>query len=85
MNSQKRSELIRLEAKLYKSYRVSFFCAFLILMVMILFVMFSLISGQPVDQKAVAEAGTPFLMLMLLIGIICNFFHAGVKAKLTSL
>lgn len=85
MSSKKRSELIRLEAKLYKSYRVSFFCAFLILLVMVIFVMFSLISGQPVDQEAVAQGGTPFLVLMILIGLIFQFFHKGVKAKLASL
>lgn len=84
MNNQK-AHLIKVEAQLRKAYRSAFFCGVLIVMAMVAIVMVSMIAGQPVDQKAVAEGWTPLIILMAAISGICQFFHSGVKAKIKSL
>lgn len=77
--------LIKLEKKLRKAKRSSFFCGALVLMVMMAFVIVSKIGGVPVDQEAVATAGTPIVILIALITGLCSFFHSIVKAKLRRL
>ena len=80
-----KAELIKLEMKLRKAYRSAFFCGVLVLVAMVAIVMVSMIGGQPVDQKAVAEGWTPLIMLLAAIAGICQFFHGGVKAKIKKL
>jgi cytochrome bd-type quinol oxidase subunit 2 len=78
-------ELIKLEVKLRKAYRSAFFCGVLVVMAMVSIVMVSMIAGQPVDQKAVAQDWTPLIMLMAVIAGSCQFLHAGVKDKIRKL
>lgn len=78
-------ELIKLEMKLRKAYRRAFFCGVLVVAAMMTIVMVSMIAGQPVNQKAVAEAWAPLIILMAAIAGICQFFHAGVKDKIKKL
>ncbi|MBD8483921.1 hypothetical protein [Pseudomonas coleopterorum] len=80
-----KAELIKLEIKLRKAYRSAFFCGVLVVMAAVAIVMVSLIAGQPVDQKAVAQDWTPLIMLMAFIAGSCHFFHAGVKEKIRKL
>lgn len=80
-----KAELIKLELKLRKAYRRAFLCGVLIVCAMVAIVMVSMIAGQPVDQKALAEGWTPLIILMAAIAGICQFFHAGVKGKIKKL
>lgn len=83
--NQEKAHLIEVAAKLRKASRSAFFCCALIITAMMGIVMLSILAGQPVDQKKVAEDWTPLIMLMAAIYGICQFFHAGVKAKLKKL
>lgn len=78
-------QLTKLKVKLRKAYRSAFFCGVLVVMAMMATVMLSMIAGQPVDQKAVAEGWTPLIILMATICAVCQFFHAVVKDKLKRL
>lgn len=77
--------LINNEKKLRKAKRTAFFCTVLMLMATIAFVMLSEIGGQPTDQKAIAAAVTPFLILMAVVIFILNYFHSSVKEKIKRL
>ena len=79
------AELTKVAIKLRKAYRSAFFCGVLVIMAMMAVVMLSLLGGQPVDQKAIAEGGAPLAMLMAGIAGVCHMFHSHVTAKLKSM
>lgn len=83
--SREKAHLMKVEAQLRKAYRSAFFCGVLAVMAMMAIVMMSILAGEPVDQKSVAEAWAPLIIFMAAIAGICQFFHAGVKAKIKNL
>lgn len=77
--------LIKRKANWRKGYRSAFFCTVLVVMAMMLMVMLAILANQPVDQKAVAQAWAPLIVLLAAITGICHFFHGVVEAKLKAL
>lgn len=80
-----RTYLIKRKANWRKGYRSAFFCGVLVVMAMMVTVMLAMLANQPVDQKAVAQAWAPLIVLLAAIAGICHFFHGVCAAKLKAL
>jgi len=80
-----KSGLIKLEKRLRKASRTSFICGVVVLMALMVIVILSKIGGQPVDQNAIAKAGTPLVIALAAITGLCRFFQSSVAARIRRL